>query len=47
MTGPDTPVVDGQPCGVFAWRPPAELVGALSDVLDGAERSSVRRAVGA
>ena len=23
MTGPDTPVVDGQPCGVFAWQPPA------------------------
>jgi exodeoxyribonuclease V beta subunit len=35
MTGPDTPVVDGSPCGVFAWRPPAALVEALSDVLDG------------
>jgi exodeoxyribonuclease V beta subunit len=35
MTGPDTPVVDGSPCGVFAWRPPGELVEALSDVLDG------------
>ena len=23
MVGPDTPVVDGTPCGVFAWRPPA------------------------
>ena len=34
MTGPDTPVVDGAPCGVFAWRPPAALVEALSDVLD-------------
>ena len=22
MIGPDTPVVDGTPCGVFAWRPP-------------------------
>ena len=34
MVGPDTPVVDGTPCGVFAWRPPAALVEALSDVLD-------------
>ncbi len=34
MTGPDTPRVDGQPCGVFAWRPPEGLVGALSDLLD-------------
>ena len=39
MTGPDTPTVDGTPCGVFAWRPPAALVVALSDVLDaGVER---------
>jgi exodeoxyribonuclease V beta subunit len=39
MTGPATPVVDGVPCGVFAWRPPAALVLALSDVLDeGRER---------
>jgi len=34
MTGADTPVVGGQPCGVFAWRPPGALVEALSDVLD-------------
>ena len=34
MTGPETPTVDGTPCGVFAWRPPAALVVALSDVLD-------------
>ena len=34
MTGPDTPVVDGTPCGVFDWRPPGALVAALSDVLD-------------
>jgi exodeoxyribonuclease V beta subunit len=34
MTGPGTPVVDGQPCGVFAWRPPVALVQALSDLLD-------------
>jgi exodeoxyribonuclease V beta subunit len=34
MVGPDTPAVDGTPCGVFAWRPPAALVEELSDVLD-------------
>ena len=34
MTGPATPRVDGQPCGVFAWRPPAPLIEALSDLLD-------------
>jgi exodeoxyribonuclease V beta subunit len=34
MVGADTPRVDGQPCGVFGWRPPAPLVEALSDLLD-------------
>ena len=34
MTGPETPLVGGAPCGVFAWRPPAALVVALSDLLD-------------
>jgi exodeoxyribonuclease V beta subunit len=34
MTGEATPVVDGAPCGLFAWRPPVGLVGTLSDVLD-------------
>jgi exodeoxyribonuclease V beta subunit len=37
MTGPDTPVVDGLPCGVFAWRPRGALVEALSDALDRGE----------
>ncbi len=37
MTGPDTPLVDGEPCGVFAWRPPGALVSALSDVFDEGE----------
>ena len=36
MCGPETPSVDGHPCGVFAWRPPVALVEALSDLLDGA-----------
>jgi exodeoxyribonuclease V beta subunit len=33
MVGAETPVVDGTPCGVFAWHPPAALVVALSDAL--------------
>jgi exodeoxyribonuclease V beta subunit len=35
MCGPETPLVDDHPCGVFAWRPPVSLVEALSDLLDG------------
>ncbi len=35
MCGPETPEVDGQPCGVFAWHPPAEMVLELSDLLSG------------
>jgi exodeoxyribonuclease V beta subunit len=35
MCGPQTPVVDGTPCGVLAWRPPAALVVELSALLDG------------
>jgi exodeoxyribonuclease V beta subunit len=34
MCGPGTPRVDDQPCGVFAWRPPAALIAGLSDLLD-------------
>jgi exodeoxyribonuclease V beta subunit len=34
MVGPQTPVVDGAPCGVFGWRPRPGLVAALSDALD-------------
>ncbi|MBV8966014.1 MAG: UvrD-helicase domain-containing protein, partial [Mycobacteriaceae bacterium] len=34
MCGVATPVVDGNPAGVFSWRPPAALVTALSDLLD-------------
>ncbi|PSO47942.1 MAG: exodeoxyribonuclease V, partial [Actinobacteria bacterium QS_8_72_14] len=34
MTGPDTPRVAGQPCGVFAWHPPTPLVAELSQLLD-------------
>ncbi|HYZ67265.1 MAG TPA: exodeoxyribonuclease V subunit beta [Mycobacterium sp.] len=33
MCGPDTPVVDGHPAGVFSWRPPASLIAAVSEVL--------------
>ncbi len=35
LCGPDTPVLHGQPCGVFAWQPPVPLVEDLSDLLDG------------
>ena len=37
MCGAGTPVVDGHPTGVFSWRPPADLIVALSDLLDGRE----------
>ncbi len=35
MCGPETPRVDGAPCGIFAWRPPVGLVEDLSALLDG------------
>ncbi len=35
MCGPNTPVIDGSPAGVFGWQPPPALVTALSDLLDG------------
>ncbi len=35
LCGPDTPAVDGHPCGVFAWQPPVALVEDLSNLLDG------------
>ncbi len=34
MTGPDVPRVDGRPCGVFAWQPPAAFITDLSALLD-------------
>ncbi|HSP39631.1 MAG TPA: UvrD-helicase domain-containing protein [Frankiaceae bacterium] len=33
MCGPETPVVDGMPCGVFSWQPPATLIEKLSERL--------------
>ncbi len=38
MVGAHTPVIDGSPCGVFAWQPPAGLVEDLSALLDGGAR---------
>jgi exodeoxyribonuclease V beta subunit len=35
MCGPDTPTSGGHPAGVFGWQPPAALVVALSDLMDG------------
>ena len=42
LCGPDTPFVDGSPCGVFAWQPPVVLVEALSDLLDGVVATGAR-----
>ncbi len=36
MLGPDAPTVEHGTCGVFSWAPPAGLVVALSDALEGA-----------
>ena len=33
MVGPDTPVVDGERCGVSRWHPPAETIVAVSELL--------------
>ena len=38
MCGPDSPVVDAMPSGVFAWTPAAALVTDLSDLLAGGAR---------
>jgi exodeoxyribonuclease V beta subunit len=38
MVGPDTPSIDGQPCGVFSWAPPAELIVGLSDLFGSGRR---------
>ncbi|WP_199286730.1 UvrD-helicase domain-containing protein [Nocardioides houyundeii] len=35
MCGPQTPRVDGLPCGIFSWAPPVALVEELSALLDG------------
>ncbi|CAM4026756.1 UvrD-helicase domain-containing protein [Janibacter anophelis] len=35
MAGPDTPVIDGHPTGVFSWQPPMALIEGVSDLLDG------------
>jgi exodeoxyribonuclease V beta subunit len=42
MCGPQTPLVDGEPCGVFAWQPPVALVEELSALLDGRVAEGVR-----
>jgi exodeoxyribonuclease V beta subunit len=40
MCGAQTPVVDGHPCGVFSWLPPASMVVELSDLLDEGRRAA-------
>jgi exodeoxyribonuclease V beta subunit len=37
MCGADTPEVDGVPCGVFTWNPPAAMIVELSELLAGQE----------
>jgi exodeoxyribonuclease V beta subunit len=39
MSGAANPVVDGSPCGVFAWNPPPGLTVELSDLLDAGRAS--------
>jgi exodeoxyribonuclease V beta subunit len=38
MTGPDTPVLDGERAGVARWHPPAAMIVALSDLFAGIQR---------
>jgi exodeoxyribonuclease V beta subunit len=38
MSSPSFPVSQGQPCGVWSWRPPGALVEALSDLFDAGRR---------
>lgn len=33
MFGPDNPLIDGQPAGVFSWQPSADLIVELSQLL--------------
>jgi exodeoxyribonuclease V beta subunit len=33
-TAPERVEPDGQPCGVWSWRPPAGLVASLSALFD-------------
>ncbi|OOK65641.1 putative aTP-dependent exoDNAse beta subunit [Mycobacterium kansasii] len=40
MCGAGTPIRDGHPAGVFGWRAPADLVVALSDLLDDGRRAA-------
>jgi hypothetical protein len=30
MVGVDTPVIDGERCGVFRWAPPPQMIVELS-----------------
>jgi len=34
MSSPAFPNLEGEPCGVWSWQPPASLVEALSDLFD-------------
>jgi exodeoxyribonuclease V beta subunit len=43
MACPGAPARDGEPCGVFAWAPPPQLVTGLSDLLAGVPLGTVAR----
>jgi exodeoxyribonuclease V beta subunit len=38
MAGPDSPVLDGERCGVARWTPPPEMITALSSLFAGGDR---------
>jgi hypothetical protein len=40
VSGAQTPVIGGEPCGVLSWRPPVEPVTALPDLLATGERAA-------
>jgi exodeoxyribonuclease V beta subunit len=46
MTGPVPAVYQGQPCGVFAWRPPVQLVTELSDLFSGPSATATASGAG-
>lgn len=38
MLGSDNPILDRQPCGIYTWQPPANVVVALSDAIAAGEQ---------
>jgi exodeoxyribonuclease V beta subunit len=40
MCGVETPLIDGHPCEVFSWQPPAVVVVGLSVLIDDGRRAA-------